>query len=114
MPTTAEGLFIIKFGQYQMAIEDYNKAIRLKPDDADAYNNRGTIYTKFGQYQMAIEDFNNAIRLKPDDADTYFNRGFVYFNQSNIISGCEDAKKACELGNCKILEAVTGKGLCRR
>jgi tetratricopeptide (TPR) repeat protein len=108
------GAIYIKFGQYQLAIEDYNKAIHLKPDDADAYNNRGTIYTKFGQYQMAIEDFNNAIRLKPGDADTYFNRGFVYFNQGNIISGCEDAKKACELGNCKILEAVTGKGLCRR
>jgi tetratricopeptide (TPR) repeat protein len=63
---------------------------------------------------MAIEDFNNAIRLKPDDADTYLNRGFVYFNQGDNISGCEDAKKACDLGNCKILEAVTDKGSCRR
>ena len=27
-----------------MAIEDYNKAIRLKPDYADAYNNRGIVY----------------------------------------------------------------------
>jgi len=96
-----------------MAIENFNKVIRLKPDNADAYNNRGTIYTKFGQYQMAIEDFNNAIRLKPDDADTYLNRGFVYFNQGDNISGCEDAKKACDLGNCKILEAAKGKGLCR-
>ena len=76
-----------------MAIEDFNKAIRLKPDNADAYNNRGTIYTKFGQYQMAIEDFNNAIRLKPDDANTYINKGLVYFNQGKNISGCEDAKK---------------------
>ncbi|MGP8153538.1 MAG: tetratricopeptide repeat protein [Smithella sp.] len=108
----SRGAIYTKFGQYQMAIEDYNKAIRLKPNDADAYNNRGIIYTKFGQYQMAIEDFNNAIRLKSDDADTYFNRGFVYFNQGNIISGCNDAKKACELGNCKILEAAKAKGLC--
>jgi Flp pilus assembly protein TadD len=106
------GAIYIKFGQYQMAIEDFNNAIRLKIDDADAYNNRGTIYTKFGQYQLAIEDFNNAIRLKPDDADTYFNRGFVYFHQGNNISGCEDAKKACDLGNCKILETAKGKGLC--
>ena len=62
-----------------MAIEDLNNAIRLKQDNADAYNNRGTIYTKFGQYQMAIEDFNNAIRLKPDDADTYFQQGICLF-----------------------------------
>jgi len=108
------GIAYTKLGQYQMAIEDFSIAIHLKPDYADAYNNRGAIYSKFGQYQMAIEDFNTAIRLKPDDADTYFNRGLVYFNQGNNISGCEDAKKACELGNCKILEAVTGKGFCRR
>jgi Tfp pilus assembly protein PilF len=101
-------------GKIKEAIDHYNKAIRLKPDNLEAYNNRGIAYTTLGQYQMAIEDYNKAIRLKPDDADSYFNRGFVYFKQGNNISGCEDAKKACELGNCKILEAVTGKGLCRR
>ena len=95
-----------------MAIEDYNKAINLKPDNPDAYNNRGTIYTKLGQYQLAIEDFNNAIRLNPDDADTYFNRGIVYFTQGNNKPGCFDAQKACALGNCKILENAKGKGLC--
>jgi hypothetical protein len=101
-------------GKIKEAIDHYNKAIRLKPDNLEAYNNRGIAYTTLGQYQMAIEDYNKAIRMKPDDADSYFNRGFVYFKQGNNISGCEDAKKACELGNCKILEAVTGKGLCRR
>ena len=33
----------MKIGQYQMAIENFNKVIRLKQDNADAYNNRGTI-----------------------------------------------------------------------
>jgi tetratricopeptide (TPR) repeat protein len=101
-------------GKIEESIDHYNKAIRLKSDNLEAYNNRGIAYTTLGQYQMAIEDYNKAIRLKPDDADSYFNRGFVYFKQGNNISGCEDAKKACELGNCKLLEAVTGKGLCRR
>ena len=32
MPTTAGGLLTYGLGQYQRAIEDYNKAIRLKPD----------------------------------------------------------------------------------
>ena len=109
----SRGAIYTKFGQYQMAIQDLNNTIRLKPDDADAYNNRGIIYTKFGQYQMAMEDFNNAIRLKPDDADTYFNRAFIYLNQGNIKPGCFDAQKACELGNCKILEAAKAKGYCR-
>src|SRR5208283_1365831 len=102
-----------KLGQYQMAIEDYNKAIRLKPDYAYAYNDRGIVYGELGQYQRAIEDFNTAIGLKPDYAKAYNNRALAYFNLKNIFSGCSNAQKACALGNCKILEDVKGKGLCR-
>jgi tetratricopeptide (TPR) repeat protein len=40
------GLDCAEFGQYQNAIKYYNKAIRLKPDYADAYNNRGVAYSK--------------------------------------------------------------------
>ncbi len=101
-----------KLGQYQMAIEDYNKAIRLKPDYAYAYNDRGIVYGELSQYQRAIEDFNTAIGLKPDYAKAYNNRALVYFNQKNIFSGCSNARKACALGNCEILEDVKGKGLC--
>ena len=76
MHTCNRGIAYVELGQYQMAIEDYNKAIRLKPGIMlQAYNNRGNVYTKLGQYQMAIEDFNKAIRLKPDYAYAYNNRG---------------------------------------
>ena len=60
-----------KLGQYQLAIEDFNKAISLKPDYANAYYNRGIAYVKLGQYQLAIEDYNKAISLKPDYANAY-------------------------------------------
>jgi tetratricopeptide (TPR) repeat protein len=102
-----------KLGKYQMAIEDFNKAIRLKPDYAYAYNDRGIVYGELNQYQRAIEDFNTAIGLKPDYAKAYNNRALVYFNQKNIFSGCSNARKACSLGNCKILEDAKGKELCR-
>ena len=31
-------------GQHQLAIEDYNEVIRLKPDSADGYASRGIDY----------------------------------------------------------------------
>ena len=102
-----------KHGQYQLAIEDFNKAIGLNPDYIKAYNNRGIVYTEMGIYQKALEDFNEAIRLKPDYADAYNNRARVYLNQGDNISGCSDARKACEWGNCKTLEAAKVRGLCR-
>ncbi|MGP8004943.1 MAG: tetratricopeptide repeat protein, partial [Smithella sp.] len=107
------GLVYAMLGQYQPAIKDFTAAIALKQDYFKAYNNRGFVYTRLGQYQPAMEDFNKAINLKKDYTDAYFNRALVYFNQKNIFSGCSNARKACELGNCKILEAAQAKGYCR-
>src|SRR5208283_4917543 len=107
------GTAYVTLGQHQLAIEDFNKAISLDPNYFKAYNNRGLVYAMLGQYQPAMEDFNKAINLKKDYTDAYFNRALAYFNQKNIFSGCSNAQKACELGNCKILEAAQTKGYCR-
>ena len=103
----------INLGRHQQAIDDFSKVILLKPDYADAYNNRAFIYLSQRRYQEAIGDYSRAITLKPDYADAYNNRAFVYLNQGDMVSGCRDAKKACELGNCSTLQAVGAKGLCR-
>ena len=107
------GVAYHQLGQYQRAIGDYNKAIRIRPDYADAYYNRGLTFTKLGQYQLAFDDFNLTIRLKPNDTDALYNRGVIYLNHGYRELGCYDAQKACDLGNCKMLEAAKGKGLCR-
>ncbi len=99
-------------GNYGQAIGDYNEAIRLKANSDITYYGRGTLYAKNGQYQLAIEDFNKAIGLNPGYMKAYNNRGFVYLNHGDNISGCRDARKACELGNCKLLEWANGKGWC--
>lgn len=99
--------------QYQPALEDYNKAIQLKPDNSFFFNNRGNIYKDLDQNKQSIEDYNEAIRLKPDDVTAYYNRGNIYFIQGDKETGCSDAQKACELGNCKLLEFGKEKKYCR-
>ena len=93
------------------AIEYLNNAVGLHPYDAIAYNDRGLAYANLGDFQSAIEDYDQAIRLKPDYADAYDNRGTVYLNQGNNELCCRDGKKACALGNCKLLNIA--KGYCR-
>ena len=44
---------------YQSAISEYNDAIRLNPDFAEAYSRRGA---SIGQRSEAISDFDTAIR----------------------------------------------------
>ena len=106
------GISYTKLEQYQRAIEDFNETIRLKPDFTNAYVNRGVAYALLLQYQRAIDDFNKAIRLKPDNVNAYNSRGYVYFKQSNKKLGCQDAKKACNLGDCKLSELSKGKRYC--
>jgi tetratricopeptide (TPR) repeat protein len=101
-----------KLGRPRLAIQDFNTAIELKPDYAAAYFSRGTLYAVLGQYQLAIDNLSAAIRLRPDYDGAYNNRAFVYINQGDYISGCQDAKKACEIGDCKVKEYLVGKGLC--
>jgi tetratricopeptide (TPR) repeat protein len=107
------GLTYDKIGQYQPAIEDYNKVISLRNDYVDAYNGRGIIYAKLDQYQQAIDDFNKAISIRPDYAYAYSNRGILNFSHNKNESGCLDAQKVCELGNCMMLKTAREKGLCR-
>tara|TARA_B100001109_G_scaffold254795_1_gene255530 strand:+ start:7461 stop:9194 length:1734 start_codon:yes stop_codon:yes gene_type:complete len=62
-----------KKGQSQSAFKHFNKAIELKPYYADAYSNRGNLFSQMGNSEKAIADFNQAIQLRPH-ADAFFNR----------------------------------------
>ena len=59
----------------QEAVSAFDRAIHLKPDFAEAYNNRGFVKGKLGQHRDAVADFDRAIHLKPDFAEAYNNRG---------------------------------------
>jgi tetratricopeptide (TPR) repeat protein len=107
------GIVYDEQGRNQLAIEDFNKAIKLKPGYANAYYNRGNAYVKTGQYDLAIDDYNKAINHEPDYAEAFNNRAFVYLSIRNLNSGCKDAHKACELGSCNLLKAAKSKGDCR-
>ena len=53
-------------GQSQRAIEEYDKAIRLNPEHAGAYFNRGIAYRELGRKTEAVADFEKLITLTDD------------------------------------------------
>jgi len=50
-------------GDFDKAIADFNEAIRLDPNNAQAYQNRGVAYEKKGEKAKAEEDFAQAKKL---------------------------------------------------
>ena len=75
----------------------YDEAIRLKPDFAEAYNNRGNAKTDLGQYEAAVADFDEAIRLRPAYAAAYFRRGLAKVGLKIKDAARKDFEIALEL-----------------
>jgi len=99
-------------GIIKEAIDHYNKAIIIKPNNANAYNNRGNAYSKLGMYDYAIQDYKMAIRIKPDYAEAYNNYAGVFLLQGNTDIGCNYARKSCAMGVCKALKKAENNGSC--
>ena len=86
-----------KLGDYKNAITDYDMAIQLNPDHADAYNNRGNVKNKLGQYNAAIADYDIVMRLNPSHADAYSNRGNVKNKLGQYNAAIADYDMAIQL-----------------
>ena len=56
-------------GDVEGALQDYSEAIRLKPDYADAFNNRSLVRRAKGDLRGAVEDSKEATRLRKQEQD---------------------------------------------
>ena len=76
------------------AMAAYDEAIRLNPQLAEAYNNRGNAKDDLGRHEDAIADYNQAIRLNPQLAEAYNNRGnakIALGQYEAAIADCDEA-----------------------
>ena len=85
-------------GWIREAVSAYDMVLRLKPDFAEAYYNRGTAKTFIAEYEAAIADFDEAIRLKPEFVEAYYNRGLTK-STLNQLAAEHDLRTALKLAN---------------
>ncbi|MDE0016698.1 hypothetical protein F4009_22865 [Candidatus Poribacteria bacterium] len=98
------GNILSEGGWIREAIFAYDMVLRLKPDFAEAYYNRGTAKTFIAEYEAAIADFDTAIRRKPDFAAAYYNRGAAKLAFNQIKAATSDFRttlKLAEQQDCK-------------
>ncbi|MBF0516035.1 MAG: tetratricopeptide repeat protein [Nitrospirae bacterium] len=89
--------------EYQSAIADYTSAIKIKPDNDDAYALRGLTYQLTDKCEEAIADFSKAIALSPKIGFNYRLRGISYYDKkcplNNASKGNSDLTTAVHLGD---------------
>ena len=91
---------------YDDAIEDINKAIKLYPDFAYSYYNRANLHAISNMLPEAYDDYSKAIELNPSFGEAYYNRGLVQIFMKDTRKGCLDLSKAGELGIENAYEAL--------
>jgi len=82
---------------YRAAINAFNKAIKIKPNNDEAFIKRGFAKQSLGNYEGAIEDYSRAIELNPRYPIVFYNRGNAKINLKNYEGAIEDYSRAIEL-----------------
>jgi tetratricopeptide (TPR) repeat protein len=98
-----------KFTDPHKAIVYLSNAIKLQPNDAEIYYNRGVAFANLGQYQTAIKDYNQTISLNPAYSEAFYNRGTIYSEIGQYQRAIEDFNQAISLQP-NDAEAYHGRG----
>jgi len=75
----------------------YSEAVRLQPNAALAFHNRGGTRRAKGDLVGALADYNEAIRLRSSDADAFNSRGFVRYKMGDVDGALADYTRAIRL-----------------
>jgi tetratricopeptide (TPR) repeat protein len=91
------GVALQGVGQIEKATEQYEQALRLKPDYAEAHYNLGVALQGVGQIEKATEQYEQALRLKPDYAEAHYNLGVVLQGVGQIQEAISHWEQALRL-----------------
>ncbi|WP_341532336.1 tetratricopeptide repeat protein (plasmid) [Nostoc sp. UHCC 0302] len=101
-----------KKGDFRGAITDYNQAIKINPNYANAYYNRGIARDDLADLQGAIADYNQAIKINPNLAEAYINRGIARYDLGDKQGAIADYNQAIKI-NPNLALAYSNRGIAR-
>jgi tetratricopeptide (TPR) repeat protein len=89
------GIAFIHGRHYDLAIHDFNEAIRIRPGDADAFFFCGVAYSNEGDFDRGMTDLNKSLEIAPKNANALYARGVTKQNMHDA-AGAESDKTAAQ------------------
>ena len=83
------GASAAQLGKLDEAVLAFQKALLIKPNDAQAYYNMGNALKDQEKLEEAIDAYRKALSIKPDYADAYVNMGNVLTDQEKLEDAIE-------------------------
>ncbi len=94
-----KGALFSVYGNQNAAIEAFQKAIEIEPENGDAHFNIGIAYAEKGDYPKAIHAVNKALRIDPERGMYHYGRGWIHIRFGNRDQGLSDMEEAANRGN---------------
>jgi len=91
------GLALGAEGRLDEAIEHYQKAAELNPNQPQAYNNLGIMLVGKGRLEEAVTNFTRAVQIQPGYAEARLNWGTVLAMQGKISEAIALFQQALDL-----------------
>lgn len=89
-----DGYIQSDFDNHQLAIEYFNEAIRLNPNNLFAFLNRAYSKHKIKDIAGAWDDLNIALEIDPNNGIAFYNRAIVNWKLGHQLSSIKDYSKA--------------------
>jgi len=91
------GIALIKRGEVDEAISQYDKSLQLHSDYAQAHYNLGNALLQKGEVDQAIAQCQEALRLQPNDADAHVALGNALLTKEDVDGAIAHYFKALKL-----------------
>ena len=86
-----------RLGEPLEAIKNYDEALRLDPNFAEAHGNRAAIMADAGFPDEALKSFDHALALNPNGVTDWVNRGALLFGMGRFADAIESYDRALAL-----------------
>jgi tetratricopeptide (TPR) repeat protein len=100
----SRGAAYLQAKRLNLALDDFNHAIIMRPNNARAYHMRALAYDKKGDLDSALEDLRHAIYLNPEYGAAYRSRAMVLDKIGRSDEAVEDMKMASHLTEVNLSE----------
>ncbi|MDP2044592.1 MAG: tetratricopeptide repeat protein [Deltaproteobacteria bacterium] len=94
-----QGIKHSQAGRYDQALQAFDQALKLKPNDPALITYKATVYYAKGNNAQAVQLCEQAIKLNPSFGRAYYQRGMIFEKQGKYDQAVADLQKAKSLGH---------------